>query len=233
MKRLYRHWLWIETGFTLIELLVVIAIAMVMVGMLAPALSQARRRAQSISCINNLKQLGTAIQLYADDNEGRLAGWYSGGGPPYPGWTNSSPAWTKLIYPYLKTTKLYRDPAWPQYMPDTQFCYYLNLVPAAAIGTNTAVNTAFMLDLRRPKYPAAFIVLSEDLFLSPDMDADPTNETSDRTGFSAGATNYPPIHGGYSNFLFADGHAAAFNRFDDTQMTYWYDSMANWTTNSP
>jgi prepilin-type N-terminal cleavage/methylation domain-containing protein/prepilin-type processing-associated H-X9-DG protein len=225
----------ISEGFTLIELLVVIAIAGVLMGMLAPALSQARRRAHAVACINNLKQIGTAMTLYADDNEGRLAGWYSGSGPPYPGWTDTKGAWTKLIYPYVNTTKLFRDPAWPQYMPDIQFCYYLNLLPAAAVGTNTSVDTAFFLDLRRPQYPSAFILLSEDLFLSPgpDLDADPTNETSDRSGFSSGATNFPPIHAGYSNFLFVDGHVAAFSKFDAGQMTYWYDAMANWTTNAP
>lgn len=233
MRDTHSYWPRTGGGFTLIELLVVIAIAGVLMGMLAPALSQARRRAHAVACINNLKQIGTAITLYADDNEGRLAGWYSGGGPPYPGWTDSKPAWTKLIYPYLNTTKLYRDPAWPQYMPDIQFCYYLNLLPASAVGSNTSVDTAFILDLRRPQYPSAFILLSEDLFLSPDLDADPTNETSDRSGFSAGATNWPPIHAGYSNFLFVDGHVAAFSKFDAGQMTYWYDAMANWTTNAP
>lgn len=73
-------------GFTLIELLVVIAIIAILAAILFPVFGKAREKAYAINCISNLKQIRTALFLYANDNNGELPGAPLGrGGQPVAG----------------------------------------------------------------------------------------------------------------------------------------------------
>ena len=62
----------VRSAFTLIELLVVIAIIVILAVMFLSVFLFAKEKARTISCVNNLKQIGTASMMYADDNSDRL-----------------------------------------------------------------------------------------------------------------------------------------------------------------
>lgn len=114
------------SGFTLIELLVVIAIIAILAAILLPVLSKSKQRAQRTQCLNNLRQIGLAVQMYILDNQDYLpdsnwnppwnhAGWLydaSAGSVPQPNGANPSlPYQGGLLWQYTKSIRLYWCPA--------------------------------------------------------------------------------------------------------------------------
>ena len=93
----------IKPGFTLVELLVVIAIIGTLVGLLLPAVQQAREAARRSSCGNNLKQIGTALLNFESAQKAFPAGYSlflpSNGGPCW--------GWATFILPYMEQADIY------------------------------------------------------------------------------------------------------------------------------
>jgi prepilin-type N-terminal cleavage/methylation domain-containing protein/prepilin-type processing-associated H-X9-DG protein len=116
-------------GFTLLELLVVIAVLTTLAALLLPVLAQSKSRAHAIQCLNNLRQLHLAWQMYADDHGDRLVpNWYSEAvesdpiqyrswargvmtfWPDHPDNTNTSYLIHGLLGPYARAAGIFKCP---------------------------------------------------------------------------------------------------------------------------
>ena len=91
-------------GFTLVELLVVIAIIGILIALLLPAVQMAREAARRISCGNNLKQYGIALQLYHDTHKQIPPGGGRGWGTPV---QNPRIGWQVRVLPFMEQNALY------------------------------------------------------------------------------------------------------------------------------
>jgi prepilin-type N-terminal cleavage/methylation domain-containing protein len=127
-------------GLSLIELLVVIAIIGTLVGLLLPAVQQARESAHRTECGNNLHQIGLAMHQYHHQNR-RL--------PPSRLATSDGPSWAWLILPYLEQETLYQKWKPGQPYPGVSAAKIVN---GTIVDQNVLVATVQLMSTGLPVY---------------------------------------------------------------------------------
>lgn len=101
-------------GFTLVELLMVIAIIAILAAILLPVMAQAREAARRTTCVSNIKNLGTALTLYAQDYDGGYMPYYVGPVGTQQKWwfgQGSGNTWDRtegLLFPYMRNTDIHQ-----------------------------------------------------------------------------------------------------------------------------
>ena len=97
-----------EKAFTLVELLVVIAIIGILIALLLPAIQAAREAARRMSCVNNMTQIGLALQSYIEANEALPAGVVNPKGPINTDASGYKMGWITQILPYFEESATYK-----------------------------------------------------------------------------------------------------------------------------
>jgi prepilin-type processing-associated H-X9-DG protein/prepilin-type N-terminal cleavage/methylation domain-containing protein len=220
-----------QNGFMLIELLVVIAIVALLAAMLFPVFARSREKARQTACLSNMRQMGLAVLMYADDYDETLPPTQHMGGR----WMHD------LLQPYTRATLFYRCPSDPSvnferplpgYPPDfvRKASYGINFWMTPKYGMYRNLDCNGYTTLACIRTPAETIYIAEmkenllwDHFHPAMWPANPDNPCGLIDPTEELAMKW---HNGGTNYTFLDGHAR-WLRFEQTWAPEvnrdWYD----------
>ncbi|MBI4024184.1 MAG: prepilin-type N-terminal cleavage/methylation domain-containing protein [Verrucomicrobia bacterium] len=218
-------------SFTLIELLVVIAIISILAALLMPALKSAQERARQIKCVSNLRQIGQAFFLYANDNDG----YWPPPSPAFFGWGASWSSWDIWIFnPFLRTmpytSKVFKCPTVPSRYrdKDIEINYGMNVVLGyCAVGDATVYSTGYLaIQPSKISNPAVTVLVADSCYDGGGY-ADDDFGLNFRIWYDGvNPTNIGKAsrrHSNGANCLFCDGHVEW--RADSGIPTYAWDQF--------
>ena len=227
-------------GFTLIELLVVIAIIAILMAILIPALNRVREQGKRAVCLSNVKQLGLAWVLYADDNDNKIVNGCTGvagqGNVPadedgwvhWAGYADETGEAEQIIavkegalFPYVKSERLYKCPTGLRGEMRTY------AIVDSMNGWPSGPNIKNRMDISRPGERVVFIDEGWATFASWSVPYDREawwGSAVTQAGILAADNRHkdpPPVrHGNGTNFSFADGHSEYFKWKDPRTISY-------------
>ncbi len=212
-----------RTGFTLIELLVVMVIIAILAALLLPALARARETARARQCLSQMRQLGLAVRLYADENDDTfprsLHSAFANGQLPWersiaPQLGSSITAWTNLL------AGVYHCPSDKRTMP---WSYGLNVYYELGADDDYTGKPDTWRRMAQVPRPAATILFAENYSSADHLMAHFWFAVADTDDLAARR------HQTRANYTFADGHAALqrLNQvFAPPQTDLWNPSLA-------
>lgn len=197
-------------GFSLVELLVVIAVIAILAAILVSVTGKSKFVSQQVACLNNMRQIGMAFQLFASDNDQKLPSRVN---------TGQGDKWPALLYPYVNDSKAFLAPGISTVTPEL-----------STLLSNNRNNTSFIMNgyndlgaYNDPNLVVRTLTIaqpSQTILLGmpkPNdgnfyMDVVENNQTQvlDLTAYGEG-----------SNYVFADG-SSKFIKKADYDLTLWF-----------
>lgn len=219
-------------AFTLIELLVVIAVVALLAALAIPAIGGVQERSRSVTCSNRMRELGMAILLFTQDNQGRFPR------SSHSAAANREPGWAASIAPYLGAPSAEANAAWvnrefrcPGNTNDAPnaYSYAMNVFFELRRGESYVGRPATWRRVAHVPQPARTILLGETVAAAGRMAPDHFMCHQWSSSAAAQRAVAHDRHGGRANYLFVDGHVESLPveaTFTSRTDNLWNPSLA-------